>query len=67
MALLEDLHEVVTKLHAQATRYRAFARTADNDRVVALCLAMARSLDDRADQLELDVLERLPADRRHAA
>lgn len=67
MALLEDIRTVAIQLHAQASHYRAFARTIDDDKVVELCLAMARSLEERANRLEFDVLERLPADCRHAA
>jgi len=67
MALLDDVHAVAIKLRAQARRYRTFASTVHDAKVVELCLAMARSLEGRADHLELDMLERLPADRRHAA
>ncbi len=67
MALRRDVHAIATDLHAQAGRYRSLASAAADDRVIRLCLDLARGLEDRAHQLECEILERIPADKRHAA
>ena len=52
MPMLQDLQTLATELRIQASRYRSLALAVDSERVSDLALAMARTLDERAAEIE---------------
>ena len=57
MAIVQDLHALATELHAQAGRYRSLAKRAGNPKVTELSLTMAWRLDQRAAEIEREILD----------
>lgn len=64
-----DLARIVTahELRQQAERYRYLALCIGDQPAVMVIERMSRLCDERASEIERDVLERMPACRDHAA